>query len=54
MERKIPLDVIAQWKEEEADWLRQVVDIKNHKDMANPYVASGPEGAYLFIFRIQR
>ncbi|KAI0648456.1 hypothetical protein C8Q79DRAFT_905667 [Trametes meyenii] len=34
---------LADWKGEEAEWLSKVVDIANHKELDNPYSASGPQ-----------
>lgn len=47
VEQDIPEDLLTTWKEEEADWMKKVVDIKNHKTMSNPYVASGDDGRLL-------
>ncbi|KAI0054763.1 hypothetical protein BV25DRAFT_1816572 [Artomyces pyxidatus] len=36
-ESQVKPEEIAAWKVEEEDWLAKVVDIKNHKDLHNPY-----------------
>ena len=37
-ERSIDPATLAQWEVEEAEWLTKVVDIKNHKDLDDPFV----------------
>ncbi|KAI0644780.1 hypothetical protein C8Q79DRAFT_912372 [Trametes meyenii] len=34
---------LVAWKAEELEWLNKVVDIANHKELWNPYNASGPK-----------
>ena len=43
VECSIPPAILAQWREEEGEWLRKVVDIRNHKTLDNPFVAP-PDG----------
>ena len=45
VEEGVPLAVVQQWRREEATWLQQVVDIKNHKTLDNPYIAPKNGGA---------
>ena len=42
-ERSIDPATLAQWETEEAAWLAKVVDIKNHKDLDNPFVPNVDE-----------
>ena len=44
VEEGIPGHVLRQWKEEEAEWLTKVVDIKNHKTLDNPFTAPKESG----------
>ncbi|TFK87312.1 hypothetical protein K466DRAFT_491107 [Polyporus arcularius HHB13444] len=37
-EKSIDSVTLATWKKEEAEWLAKVVNIKNHKDLDNPFV----------------
>ncbi|KAI0706563.1 hypothetical protein C8Q76DRAFT_630169 [Earliella scabrosa] len=39
VEMSIPAEILEQWKQEEAEWLAKVVDIRNHKTLDNPFVA---------------
>ncbi|KAI0744400.1 hypothetical protein C8Q76DRAFT_604248 [Earliella scabrosa] len=38
IEEGIPLQVLCEWRREEAEWLSKVVDIKTHKTLDNPFV----------------
>ncbi|KAI0656991.1 hypothetical protein C8Q70DRAFT_1046552 [Cubamyces menziesii] len=44
VEKDIPEEDLEAWRDEEAEWLALVTDMANHKDMSNPYSATGTEG----------
>ncbi|KAI0691552.1 hypothetical protein C8Q76DRAFT_771966 [Earliella scabrosa] len=44
VEAGIPDSILHQWIAEEAEWLRQVVDIRNHKHLDNPFAPPKDDG----------
>ncbi|KAI0643312.1 hypothetical protein C8Q79DRAFT_915187, partial [Trametes meyenii] len=44
LEQNISPALLAEWRAEEAEWLRKVVDIDNHKQLDNPYSLSAGAG----------
>ncbi|KAI0644659.1 hypothetical protein C8Q79DRAFT_1001927 [Trametes meyenii] len=44
LEQTISPALLTKWRTEEAEWLRKVVDIHNHKELDNPYSLSAGAG----------
>lgn len=47
VEKDLPPATRASWEAEEAQWLKDVVDIKKHKNLKNPYEPDKEKGARL-------